>query len=78
MLSLGSLGQLEHRSVSDTSEVVFGKKAIASTSTRTMLNKKQHQKVRKRVECCCQTISKEQIMEKLKALGQTLTNGCLR
>ena len=77
VLSSGSLGQLEHRFGSGASKVAFGKKAIASTCVRTMTNKKQRQKVRKRVERCSQTISKEQITEKLKALGQTLTNGHL-
>lgn len=58
VLSSGSLRQLEHRFGSVTSKVPFGKKAIASTFVRTMMNKNQ------RVECCGQTISKEWITEK--------------
>lgn len=50
VLSSGSLGRLEYRFGSGTSKVAFGKKAIASTCVRTMTNKKQRQKVRKRVE----------------------------
>lgn len=42
---------------------------------RTMTSKKQRQKVRKTEECCSQTISKEQVTEKLETLGQTLRSG---
>lgn len=77
VLSSGSLGQLGHRFNSVASKVAFGKKVISSNCVRIMRNKKQRQKVRKRVECHSQTICKDWINEKLKALGQTLTNGHL-
>lgn len=50
VLFSGSLGQPEYHFGSGTSKVAFGKKVITSTCVGTMTNKKQRQKVRKRVE----------------------------
>lgn len=57
---------------SDASKVAFGEKTIVLSCVRTMTNKKQRQEVRKRVERCNQTLSKEQITEKLKDLARHL------